>query len=93
MANEPGVVRWWEGQDVSWEGVVRQYGGVARDWREQWIALLGDEPVGWLQCYLAVDNPEETEHWWDFGIDQQAAEGWTSGGIEALLGRLVDVGR
>jgi hypothetical protein len=24
--NEPGVVRWWEDDDVSWDGVVRDYG-------------------------------------------------------------------
>ena len=23
--NEPGVVWWWEGDDVSWEAVVRDY--------------------------------------------------------------------
>jgi len=71
--NEPGVIRWWEGQDVSWEGVVQGYGNDARSWREQWIALEDGEPVGWLQCYLAADNPDETEGWWDFDIDERAA--------------------
>jgi hypothetical protein len=28
--NEPGVVRWWEDDDVSWDGVVRDYGRAAR---------------------------------------------------------------
>jgi aminoglycoside 6'-N-acetyltransferase len=77
--NEPGVVRWWEGQDVSWEALQRSYTPTADDWREQWLALLDDQPVGWLQCYRAVDNPDETEDWWDLGVHPDAA------GIDYLL--------
>lgn len=77
--NEPGVVRWWEGQDVSWEGVQRAYAPTADNWREQWLAFEDDQPVGWLQCYRAVDNLDETEDWWDLGVDPQAA------GIDYLL--------
>ena len=71
--NEPGIVRWWEGQDVSWDGVVRHYGTPGTPSTEHWIAVLDREDVGWLQCYLARDNLDETEHWWDFGIEPTAA--------------------
>ena len=71
--NEPGVVRWWEGQDVSWDGVVRQYGTPATPSTEHWIAVVDGQDIGWLQCHLARDNPDETENWWDFGIDDRAA--------------------
>lgn len=71
--NEPGIVRWWEGQDVSWEGVVRHYGAPATPSTEHWIAVADGEDIGWLQCYLARDNPDETEHWWNYGIHDNAA--------------------
>lgn len=71
--NEPGVVRWWEGQDVSWEGVVRHYGSPATPSTEHWIAVADGKDIGWLQCYLARDNPDETELWWHYGIDDTAA--------------------
>ncbi|MGH9184253.1 MAG: GNAT family N-acetyltransferase [Acidimicrobiales bacterium] len=85
--NEPGVIQWWEGQDVSWEGVVRNYGGPTLDSREQWLAMVGNRAVGWLQCYLAADNLDETEVWWEHGIDQRAA------GIDYLLADPQERGR
>jgi len=78
--NEPGVVRWWEGDDVSWEAVVRDYDPASGDSTEHWIASLDGTDVGWIQCYPAVDEPEETEPWFAFGIDQTAA------GIDYLVG-------
>jgi RimJ/RimL family protein N-acetyltransferase len=71
--NESGVVQWWEGQDVSFNGVVRHYGTPATPSTEHWIAIAHGRDVGWLQCYLARDNPSETEDWWDYGIDENAA--------------------
>jgi RimJ/RimL family protein N-acetyltransferase len=85
--NEPGVVRWWEGQDVSWEGVVRHYGTPATPSTEHWIASLDGRDIGWLQCYLALDDPDETEDWWDFDIDRTAA------GIDYLLAAPAERGR
>ncbi len=35
--------------------------------------------IGWIQCYLARDNTDETEYWWGFGIDDDAA------GIDYLI--------
>ncbi len=60
--NEPGVVRWWEGDDVSWEGVVAQYGSGRDDpGTEHWIAVVDGHDAGWIQCYAWADDPEEAE--------------------------------
>lgn len=85
--NDPGVVRWWEGQDVSWDGVVRHYGTPATPSTEHWIATDGERDVGWLQCYLALDDPDETEDWWDLDIDRTAA------GIDYLVAAPGERGR
>jgi RimJ/RimL family protein N-acetyltransferase len=80
--NDPGVVRWWEGDDVSWDAVVRDYRPTSTEPTEHWIATLDLEPVGWIQCYAAADYADEDEvrHWWDLGIDRNAA------GIDYLVG-------
>lgn len=85
--NEPGVVRWWEGDDVSWEGVVRDYGQPSPDATEHWLAAVDGREVGWIQCYPAADEPEEAEQWFAAGIDPAAA------GIDYLLGATEDRGR
>lgn len=78
--NEPGVVRWWEGEDVRWEAVMRDYGSGRADARtEHWIACLDGIDVGWIQCYAVVDSPEEADAWWRLGVDRTAA------GIDYLL--------
>jgi aminoglycoside 6'-N-acetyltransferase len=85
--NDPGVVQWWEGSDVSWEAVVSDYGSAMTDPVEHWIASAGGRDVGWIQCYAAVDIPEETDDWWSFGVDRDAA------GIDYLLGEPGSRGR
>jgi hypothetical protein len=54
--NEPGVVRWWEGDDVTWEAVLRDYDSAATDPAEFWIATVGSEDIGWIQCYATMDS-------------------------------------
>lgn len=73
--NEPGVVRWWEGDDVSWPAVVRDYGTVNPDRTEHWIAVVDGRDVGWIQCYAAADDPgdAEVQQWWAHGVDRTAA--------------------
>lgn len=71
--NEPGVVRWWEGDDVSWEGVQRDYGPGSDPTVEHWIAVEDDRDVGWIQCYAVADSPEERDVWWSLGLDRTAA--------------------
>lgn len=78
--NEPGVVRWWEGDDVTWEGVDADYGSGNVDPTEHWIASVDGDDVGWIQCYSSTDEPEEAEPWWTLGVDRTAA------GIDYLVG-------
>ncbi|MFA9445809.1 GNAT family N-acetyltransferase [Egicoccus sp. AB-alg6-2] len=80
--NEPGVVRWWENDDVSWDAVVRDYGSAATDPVEHWLALEDGEPVAWIQCYAAADfaDEEETRQWFALGVERTAA------GIDYLVG-------
>ena len=87
--NEPGVVRWWEGDDVSWEAVVREYGSASEDPTEHWIALHDGTPLGWIQCYALADHPDdaETRALWAVGVDR------TAGGIDYLLGDPAHRGR
>ena len=84
--NEPGVVQWWEGDDVSWDNVVREYGSAQTDPVEFWIASIDGRDVGWIQCYAAADEPEECEPWWALCVDRTAA------GIDYLVGEPVDRG-
>ena len=85
--NEPGVVRFWEGDDVSWEGVVRDYGSAGWDDAEHWLALLDGQPVGWIQCYPWAGDPEEAAAYWSLGVDRTAA------GIDYLIGDVAARGR
>jgi RimJ/RimL family protein N-acetyltransferase len=80
--NEPGIMRWWEGDDVSWDGVVRQYGSANEDPGEHWLASVDDEAVGWIQCYAWADyaHEEEARAHFALGVEQSAA------GIDYLLG-------
>jgi len=82
--NEAAVVKWWEGADVSWDAVMRDYGSPATPTTEHWIASLDGRDVGWAQCYLAAEDPEETGGWWKFGVDPCAA------GIDYLIGDPAD---
>jgi aminoglycoside 6'-N-acetyltransferase len=79
--NEPGVVRWWEGDDVTWEGVVNDYGSQRPpDEVEHWIAVVDGADAGWIQCYPIAESPEEAEAWLAEGVDPRAA------GIDYLVG-------
>lgn len=78
--NEPGVVQWWEGDDVSWAGVVRDYGSAMTDPVEHWIASVRGRDIGWIQCYATEDEPDEASPWWNLGVHRSAA------GIDFLVG-------
>lgn len=86
---EPGVVRWWEGDDVSWYAVNRDYGPACVDRVEHHLALIGGRPLGWIQCYVTADHPEEDEvqAWWAMGLPT------TTAGIDYLIGEADDRGR
>ena len=87
--NEPGVVRWWENDDVSAEAVERDYGSASTDPTEHWIAVVDNADVGWIQCYATASYPDEEEvvHWRALGVDG------TAGGIDYLIGEPVRRGR
>lgn len=40
---------------------MRQYGSANEDPGEHWLALVEDEPVGWIQCYAWADYAHEEE--------------------------------
>jgi RimJ/RimL family protein N-acetyltransferase len=79
--NDPAVVRWWEGEDVSGPAVQRDYGTAREDPAEQWIALLDGEPVGWIQCYPADAEADDEAYYW---ANHLALE--STGGIDYLIG-------
>jgi RimJ/RimL family protein N-acetyltransferase len=85
--NEPGIVSWWEGDDVSWEAVVADYGSANPDRVEHWVATVDGEPVGWIQCWATGDEPDEAAQWWALGVDRTAA------GIDYLIGDPATRGR
>jgi aminoglycoside 6'-N-acetyltransferase len=87
--NDPGVVRWWEGDDVSWAAVVREYGSTSEDSTEHWVAMLEGRPVGWIQCYATADHEDEREvqQWRALGVARTAA------GIDYLIGDPGERGR
>ncbi|HUW01027.1 MAG TPA: GNAT family N-acetyltransferase [Acidimicrobiales bacterium] len=71
--NDPDVVAWWEGDDVTWDAVVADYGSEGDPVYEHWVPIVGARPVGWIQCYAAVDAPEECGPWFDLGVERTAA--------------------
>jgi predicted N-acetyltransferase YhbS/RimJ/RimL family protein N-acetyltransferase len=85
--NEPGVVEWWEGDDVSWDAVVADYGSSNPDPTEHWLALLDGEPFGWVQLWLAVDEQPYVRPWWALGAHRSV------GGIDYLVGPVEGRGR
>ena len=85
--NDPGIVQWWEGDDVSWEGVVRDYGSANEEPIEHGIAVLDGHDVGWLDCYAMVDSPEEAVGWAKFGMEPDAA------GIDYFVAEPAERGR
>ena len=81
--NEPGVVEFWEDEDVSWEAVVADYGSGRGDSRtEHYLALDDASPFGWIQCYpiAAERGDDEVEAWISLGYDL------TGAGIDYLIG-------
>lgn len=78
--NEPGVIEWWEGDDVSPEAVRRHYFTEVEDDIEHWLALDDGQPFGWIQCYPVSADPEECGAWRAHGVPE------TTAGIDYLIG-------
>lgn len=86
--NDPGVVRWWEGDDVSWAGVVADYGSGNDEPVEHWIASLDGHDLGWIQCAAVAEWPDESAAWAALGVDVA-----TCAGIDYLVGEPTQRGR
>jgi len=78
--NEPGVVEWWEGDDVSPKAVRSHYFTNVEDGVEHWLALDDDVPFGWIQCYPVTSDLDECASWLALGVPDTAA------GIDYLIG-------
>ena len=86
--NDPAIVEWWEGKDVSWAAVQRDYGTPHTGIAEHWVALLGGEPIGWIQCYSAKRAQDAETQYWSTFLDLER-----TGGIDYLIGRTKHRGR
>lgn len=82
--NDPAVVRWWEGDDVTWPGVVADHAEHHGHPEEHHLALDGSRPFGWIQCYPVRRYPEELDPWTAAGADPDIA------GIDYLIGTPAD---
>ena len=79
--NDPVVVEWWEGEDVSWPAVVANYGSGNEEPVEHWLALLDEVPFGWLQCYTAAYEADDEAYYWAPHLHLG-----TTAGIDYLVG-------
>lgn len=86
--NDPAVVEWWEGTDVSWPAFRRDYWEEVEPGIEHWLALDPDgQPFGWIQCYPVTVDLDACGPWFDYGVDHAAA------GIDYVVGAATDRGR
>ncbi len=85
--NEPGVVTWWEGEDVSLDAVADGYLPPRDDGTHHYISVVDGVETGWIQWYAVSDSDEEALAWAPFGIGSEAA------GIDYLVGNPDQRGR
>ena len=63
-------MQWWEGDDVTWAGVVHDHSPERKpDGVEHWIASLDDRPIGWISCGDVARWAEESATWTALGPD------------------------
>src|SRR4051794_36451012 len=86
--NDPDVVRWWEGDDVSWAGIVRDYSPNREpEPVDHFVVALDGEDIGWISCSAIADWAEEVAAWIQHGVDPAA------GTIDYLVGDSARRGR
>jgi AacA4 family aminoglycoside N(6')-acetyltransferase len=79
--NRPHIVEWWGGEEErpTLDDVLQHYqpGAMAKDSVTPYIAMLGEEPIGYAQSYVALRSGDG---WWEDetdpgvrGIDQSLA--------------------
>lgn len=67
---EPHIIESDPNDDWNWETELQE----DPPWREQWMAYLGDRPIGYMQI---IDPQLETEHYWgDVGPGHRAIDIW-----------------
>ena len=86
--NDPAVVRWWEGADVSRAGVQARYFDESPAWVEHWIAMMDGDAIGWANCYLASHATDGEAYYWQPHLDLTR-----TGGIDYLIGAGAHRGR
>lgn len=68
--NEPHIIESDPNDDWNWETELLE----DPPWREQWMACLGDHPIGYMQI---IDPQLETEHYWgNVGPGHRAIDIW-----------------
>lgn len=94
--NRPHIVQWWGGEAArpSWADVQAEYrpSAMATEGVTPYIAMLGDDPIGYAQSYIAMGSGGG---WWEYetdpgvrGIDQSLADASLLGqGLGTLLVR------
>ncbi|MBX3619217.1 MAG: AacA4 family aminoglycoside N(6')-acetyltransferase [Rhizobacter sp.] len=102
--NRPHIVAWWGGEDArpTLDEVLAQYrpSTLAQASVTPYIAMLGDEPIGYAQSYVALGSGDG---WWEDetdpgvrGIDQSLADpsqlgkGLGTRLVRALVARLFE---
>lgn len=85
---DPQVVHWWEGDDVTWAGVLDTYGTPGGDPEDHFMALLDGRPFGWCQSYRLADVEEDIGFFAPLGLDPA-----TTASIDYLIGSPADRGR
>lgn len=100
--NRPHIVEWWGGEEArpSLDEVRQHYMPrvLAEEAVTPYIAMLGDEPIGYAQSYVAMGSGDG---WWEGetdpgvrGIDQslanadQLGKGLGTALVQALIGQL-----
>jgi AacA4 family aminoglycoside N(6')-acetyltransferase len=68
--NRPHIVRWWGGEEErpALEDVLKQYPPIvlAEEAVTPYIAMLGEEPIGYAQSYVALGSGDG---WWEEETD------------------------
>lgn len=85
--NDPEIMEWWEGDDVSWAGVLSDYRPDPGGTLEHWIVEMRDRPIGWIQCYDFHQERGDDTTPAGIRVHSRAA------GLDFLIGERADRGR
>ncbi len=63
-----------------WPRTPPEARALRNDRTEHYIAMIDNEPIGWIQCWDTTDEPDEVAPWHQLGLGESAA------GIDYLVG-------